>query len=199
MTTESLRTTPEQRTYIRKLIEKRGNSITSEQLVMAAEPGDSPIHDLFTWNNRRAAHLYRLRQAARILRSYTGWLPTVVKTSPGGKDDVLVAANKIPLAVKVRTSPDEDPKWVGTANALENEYMKQQVISDRLRRIKQALQQLLVVPELEDLYQQLTTVINRYKVVIAPYGVGTEKGVAPKKGEKTPKKSERKEQDHVRA
>lgn len=187
MSTESLRTTPEQRTFIRKLFEKNGKSLSSEQLVMAAEAESSPIHDLFTWNNRRAAHLYRLRQAARILRSYTGWLPTVMKQTTGSKDDVNVTANKVPLAVKVRTTPDEKPKWVQTSNALENEYMKRQVISDRLNRVKQSIQQLRAVPELEDLYEQLNTVIDRYKVVIVA------------KGEKKAKKADRKEEAHVRS
>lgn len=187
MATESLRTTPEQRTFIRRLFEKNGKSLSSEQLVMAAEAQGSPIHDLFTWNNRRAAHLHRLRQASRILRSYTGWLPTVMKHASGSKDDVTVKANRVPMAVKVRSAPDEKPKWVQTSNALENEYMKRQVISDRIGRIKQSIQQLLAVPELEDLYEQLVTVIDRYKVVIVA------------KGEKKAKKADRKEEVHVRS
>lgn len=156
---ENLRTTPQQRNFIKDLFSKHG-SLTNEILVKAAEPQNSPIHDLFIWSNRRAGHLYRLRQAARILRSYTAWLPTVVR---GAKEQTLKANPRKPLAVKVRINQEEKMKrWVPIANALEDQFMRHELLFDRVDRVKMALQQLLVVPDLEELHAQLTSIIEAY-------------------------------------
>lgn len=160
MDIENTRTTPEQRTYIKTLFAKNGNAITSELLVKAAQAQDSPIHDLFTWDNRRAGHLYRLREAARILRSYTGWLPSVIK----GKKKESVPGFQIPMAVKVRPAPDEPFKNVQTANALEDEFMRRQVIIARIDGVKRSIKQLLIVPELKKLYAQLLEAIDSYPI-----------------------------------
>ena len=179
MNMESLRTTPVQRNYIKGLFAKHGNSLTSDQLVQAAEAQNSPIHELFTWNNRRAAHLYRLRQAARILRSYTGWLPEVMKKHAKGAPNLV--ANREPFAVKIRRHPEEDKRWVQTANALENKYMRDQLIFDRIDRVKAALDQLVVVPELLDLREQLTKIINSYMKNLVNGTADNLKGVSAKR------------------
>ena len=42
-------------------------ALTTEQVVEAAVADDSPLHPLFTWDDRKAAELYRKRQARDIM------------------------------------------------------------------------------------------------------------------------------------
>lgn len=177
MNLEGLSPTPKQRNFIKTLLAKEG-SLTSEALVKAAESQDSPIHDLFVWDNRRAGHLYRLRQAARILRSYTGWLPSVVT----GSSRTPSVAYQTPLAVKVRPTPEEPARWVKTANALEDEFMRSQLAQDRMNAVKRFIKQLLTVPELVALYEKLNRTIENYRI----------------EPPRTPSKKVRKEFAHVR-
>lgn len=155
MSSEKMRVTTHQRNYMKELMAKLGG-LTGEQLVKAAEPQDSPVHDLFTWNNRRAGHLYRLREAARILRHYAPWLNQSAQEAP------KVPAAKLPFAVKVKRHPEDGKKWVPLANALEDRYMRHQLIIDRVDRVTSAIEQLLAVPELHRLHAKLKRIINSY-------------------------------------
>ena len=139
MASEKVRVTAAQRNYMKELMAKLGG-LHAEQLLKAAEPQDSPIHDLFTWNNRRAGHLYRLQEAARILRHYAPWL------DKNKKESSKAASAKLPFAVKVKRHPEEVKKWVPLANALEDRYMRHQLIIDRVDRVSSAIEQLLAVP-----------------------------------------------------
>lgn len=160
MNLESLGVTPEQHQHILTLFAKHGDWFTKELFVQASEPQNSPIHDLLTWNNRHAAHQHRLRQAARILRAYIPWYQNGKnKKGMAPKSD----SNNIPLAVKVRRHPEDKEKvFVLTANALESKYMRRQVILDRVGRVKSSLNQLLLLPELVDLHEQVNTLIDTY-------------------------------------
>ena len=160
MNLESLGVTPEQHQHIMTLFAKHGGWFSRELFVQAAEPENSPIHDLLTWNNRHAAHQYRLRQAARILRAYIPWYGNR-KNKKGAA--LKFDSSKIPLAVKVRRHPEDKEKvLVLTANALESKYMRGQVILDRVGRVKSSLNQLLLLPELVDLHEQVNMLIDTY-------------------------------------
>lgn len=160
MNLESLTPTAKQRGFIKTLFARHGDNLSSEELVKAAQDQESPIHDLFMWDNRRAAHLYRLRQAARILRSFTGWLPSVLE---GQKKRSATTAYRMPIAVKVRVDPSEPKKWVLTANALENKFMRRQIIEDRITAVRNFIKQLLVVPELVGLHEKLSRALKSYR------------------------------------
>lgn len=55
-------------TVITKLTEKDGAKVP-EGLVRASKPESSPTHHLFEWDDTKAGALYRLEQAARLIRS----------------------------------------------------------------------------------------------------------------------------------
>lgn len=50
------------------ILEKFGDSLTPEQLVEVARPARSPIHKLFTWDNTKAAHAFRVAEARDHIR-----------------------------------------------------------------------------------------------------------------------------------
>lgn len=43
------------------------DGVSAEELVLAATPKNSPIHQFFDWNNKTAAHKYRLHQARQYI------------------------------------------------------------------------------------------------------------------------------------
>lgn len=59
--------TPEQRAYLLSL--DRDGEIRADDVVAAAEPENSPIHDLFEWDDEEAGARYRLSQARTLIRS----------------------------------------------------------------------------------------------------------------------------------
>lgn len=58
-------------TAVRELerIYARDQVITPEAVVGDAQPKESPLHDHFEWNNKVAAHEYRLDQARALVRA----------------------------------------------------------------------------------------------------------------------------------
>lgn len=50
-------------------IEATYGALTAENILAAAEPEDSLFHVLFTWDNSKAAKLYRLEEARKILNN----------------------------------------------------------------------------------------------------------------------------------
>ena len=57
-----------------EIIERRDGSITPQAVVDAARPEGSVLHNLFEWNDEKAAEKYRLSQASTFIRC-------IVKTS----------------------------------------------------------------------------------------------------------------------
>lgn len=47
-----------------------GGAVTTDMVVAAAAPADSPLHPHFCWDDTEAAHRYRLVQAGELLRRY---------------------------------------------------------------------------------------------------------------------------------
>lgn len=48
-------------------IEKEYGKITSDLILQDAEPEDSPLHELFEWDDAVAGHKYRLSQATNLI------------------------------------------------------------------------------------------------------------------------------------
>ena len=48
-------------------IEKRYGKVTSENVLESATPEESPLHELFEWNDGVAAYKYRLHQASVLI------------------------------------------------------------------------------------------------------------------------------------
>ena len=56
--------------YQRELrrIKRKHGRLTTELIVREARPARSPLHECFTWDNTRAAHLYRMKEAGDLCR-----------------------------------------------------------------------------------------------------------------------------------
>lgn len=150
--------TPEAKAALDQLFAKHADQVHEEQLIAAAEPANSPLHDLLTWDNRAAAHDYRKMEAARILRSYHIVRFRIVH---GAKKER--ASVSVPFAVKVKATPEAEKVWTRTTIALKNEYSRDQLIAERIAWVRRGIKQLLVVPELVPLYNELEQVIEKFK------------------------------------
>lgn len=70
-----------------RLIQRSGGTVTPEQVLEEAKKPDSPLHDLFRWDNEQAGHSYRLMQAAAIIQRFRVYVtrnpsdPTNVRVS----------------------------------------------------------------------------------------------------------------------
>jgi len=58
--------TPDQKAFLLTL--DRDGHLTPDEVVEAARPDDSPIHDCFTWSNEEAGQRYRLNEARSLIR-----------------------------------------------------------------------------------------------------------------------------------
>ena len=150
--------TPEVKDGLSLLFAKNGNQVHEEQLVDAARPKDSVFHELFPWDDHRAAEDLRKQIAARILRSYHVVRFRIAQTD-GSSERKSVS---VPIAVKVRPEPDAGKVWIKTQVALQGEYTRSQLIADRLAWLKRAIRQIAFIPELKGLHDQIHDLIEKY-------------------------------------
>jgi len=62
-------TTVEARRQRLQTIYERDGTLMPEAVISDAKKKTSPLHDYFTWDDGRAAHLWRIEQARRLIRS----------------------------------------------------------------------------------------------------------------------------------
>lgn len=152
----NFRITREQKNHIDELFAKNGGKMSESLLLLDAKNAKSPIHDLFPWNDHEAGHLYRLRVAARVLRSYA-----VIKIKRS--EDSLVQV-KGPIAIKVSPDGEAPKEWFKTPVVLASEDLSRRAIVDMISRVRTFNQQLRVFPQLVSLCDQLDAVILAYPI-----------------------------------
>ncbi len=101
-------------------LEEENGKVTKEDFLDVSRPEDSPTHELFEWDDNKAAEAYRLDQSRHIINALR-----VVYTN---KEDV---ETKVPAFI--RTSPPKaNPVYENIHSALQNEG-KREIILNRLR------------------------------------------------------------------
>ena len=96
--------------------------LTQAMVVDEATPRSSPLHGHFEWNDGKAARLYRLDQAAHLIRSI----------------EVIHTASKqeAPIRAFVSVVRDEDRSYTSVAHALTDPELRQQVLSQAWRELE---------------------------------------------------------------
>ena len=73
-------------------IESEHGAVSKKAFLEASRPADSPTHELFEWDDEKAAEKYRLKQSGRYIRDLK---VTVVTLEPQGKSvNVKIAPEK---------------------------------------------------------------------------------------------------------
>lgn len=76
---------------ISALVEENNGEINSIVIVDDAKNDTSPLHDYFEWDEKRAAHKFRLEQARHLLKS----INVVVKSESGNETEIRAFHNVI--------------------------------------------------------------------------------------------------------
>lgn len=103
-------------------IEETEGKVTSEKLLDVAKDPDSPIHNMFEWDDTKAAEKYRLSTSAHIING----LRVVVKTSEGEEKKLSAF-----VSVKV-VSKKERTEYINVIDALENKNTRA-VVMERMK------------------------------------------------------------------
>jgi hypothetical protein len=111
-------------------IERQNGSVTSEALLEVAKSEDSPIHNMFEWNDKVAANKYRLEQSRVIICSLRVVVTADNEDEPEKKISAFVNVNP-PSEVGTKSV------YMNLNNALSNEDTRKNVL-DRMYRDMQA-------------------------------------------------------------
>lgn len=96
----------------------RNGRLVQEDVVAEAKDKANPLHPAFEWNDRKAAHAYRLDQAGYMIRSIT-----VVMSEPEQEQE------REPIRAFVNVQRDDDRSFTSIAHAMSDEDLRAQVIA----------------------------------------------------------------------
>lgn len=97
--------------------------LESKMLVDAGRSKDSPLHNAFEWNDKTAAHGYRIEQAKHLIRNIV-----VTVDKPSGGTTAIRAF--------VSVVREEDRSYTSTAHALSDADLRQQVVHQAWRELE---------------------------------------------------------------
>lgn len=100
--------------------------VTARMVVDAARPPDAPLHPAFTWDDVRAAELYRENEARQIIRSVR-----VVQD-----DRPEAAPVRVYVAVQQQTGVDVQRGYVPVVQAMADPTLRAQVIETARRDLR---------------------------------------------------------------
>lgn len=133
--------------YLNKLHGK----LTAEIIVKDATPKDSVLHPVFEWNNRVAAHQYRLEQARHLLRSIVVVNPESEKPKP------------IRAFVVVAEEAEKQEVYIPTMKALQDENYRKQVLARALAELQALRRKYNDLVELAEVFTAIDKVAEQVR------------------------------------
>jgi hypothetical protein len=144
---------------IEQMYRQKGGNLLPQELVEAARPANSPLHDAFEWDDQLAAEMQRLDRARFILRS----IQCTVVTPPRVMHKLNLQVEKTTLFrafVKVGTGPERG--YVPSDVAVRDADLFQQVLNDAMSLARSLKQKIALleqfhadVTELDDVMTQV--------------------------------------------
>lgn len=104
---------------------RHNGRLDQENLLQEAEKKASPLHDHFEWNDRTAAHQYRLEQAGYLIRSIEVIIP------PKRPDEEPSAVRAFVNVVR-----DEDRSYTSVSHAMADPDLRAQVIAQAWKELE---------------------------------------------------------------
>ena len=101
-----------------------------ESVVQYAEDKNTELHRCFTWEDAKAAHLYRLEEARGVIRS-------VIFVNDEEPDTEPIEHRAFEYVVRAPESEEEQPEktFMPTQDALQDDEFRQQILGDIARAI----------------------------------------------------------------
>ena len=104
-------------------IEARDGAIKPAAVVAEARPKASPLHSLFTWDNSKAAELYRLDEARNIIRSVR-----IIRMDIPAAEQHCIRA-KVHVQAHDKEDEFEGPGYIGFARAIDDQRYLDQILT----------------------------------------------------------------------
>lgn len=123
--------------------QNRGRPITARQVVERARPAGSPIHGLFTWDQRKAADLWRANEAREYMRHCV-----FIVTLPGGE----------PQEVPVTVSYGPGKGYLSGEDVLENPVTRERYLAQALNEADNWRARYRWIKELTEVFEALDRV-----------------------------------------
>lgn len=111
-----------------ELVESHGDRLKAQIIVDAARPKESPLHTLFTWDDKYAAELYRREEARNMLRK--------IEVVIDGEEPQRMFIN----VVETISEDEEERAYVTTARVLSDAVLTRQVLArayDEMRTFRE--------------------------------------------------------------
>lgn len=115
------------------ILEEENNGLLPEILIEDGKREDSPLHDWFEWDDKRAARRYRIEQAEHLLRS-------IVVMVKSGEDEEREVRAFHAVEVKDAEPSDRDghnrKRYVSISNVLSDQNYRKQLVEIALRELE---------------------------------------------------------------
>lgn len=102
---------------------RNNGRLTQEDVLDEAKNAASPLHPAFEWNDKKAAHQYRLTQAGYLIR-----MITVAPAEPE-------AATTKPVRAFVNVERESDRSYTSVAHALSDQELRAQVLARAMKEL----------------------------------------------------------------
>lgn len=135
-------------TALRSLAEKNEGILKPDEVVKAARPANSVLHDKFTWDDTEAAHQFRLEEARRLIRT------TIQYLEVDGKDRSF--------RVFCSLSPDRETDGGGyreVSAVLSNKTFREQLIADAYAEMEAFQSKYEKIKELSGVIREIRKVL----------------------------------------
>lgn len=130
-------------------IEKKYGEVTSELVLQSATPEDSPLHSIFEWDDRKAAHSYRLQQASVMICN----LAREVESEEDSKPKVIRAY--------VDVSENTRGSFVNIGAAFQNQDSRDIVLQRALNELKAFEEKYKNLLEFASLFEVIDDLIEK--------------------------------------
>lgn len=130
-------------------IESEHGEITADLVLQEATPEDSPLHELFEWDDPKAAHSYRLQQAVVLICNLTR--------------EVESEDEETPLITRayVDVSENTKGKFINVKSAFQNVDTKEIVLKRALNELKAFEEKYKNLLELAELFEVIDDLIEK--------------------------------------
>jgi len=123
---------------IEGIADRNGGRIDAKDLLAVARPKNSPIHDMFEWDDTTAAERYRVEQARHVLRSVQ------VRVTGGTKKPVVTKA-----------FPFVDDNYIPVEQVYEDKGLRNELLREALREGESWMARYEHLAELASVFQAL--------------------------------------------
>jgi len=133
-------------------IEHRNGSITPQAVVDAARPEGSVLHNIFEWDNDKAAEQYRLSQAGTFIRC-------IVKTTET-EDKKSVTYRAFVNVNPAGDTQNKQGSYINTRTALEDPVSREIILANAKREMKMFRKKYKDLAELADIFDAIDKLLE---------------------------------------